>query len=151
MQKHRKRSVLFIVLGAGLLVFLLIQLVPFGKDHRNPPVTGEPKWNSPQTRALLKRGCFDCHSNETVYPWYASIAPSSWLLQFDIQEARGNMNFSEWSAEIDGTLMSNLIVKVVKAGSMPPPQYLLMHPEARFTAAEKEELILGVLDTLVKK
>ena len=71
------------VLGFGLLavvgLFVLIQLAPFGRNHTNPPVVQEPSWDSAETRALAKRACFDCHSNETVWPWYSNIAPVSWL------------------------------------------------------------------------
>ena len=64
----------FVIVIVG---FLAIQLVPYGRTHTNPPVTAEPAWDSPQTRALAVRACFDCHSNETVWPWYTSIAPIS--------------------------------------------------------------------------
>ena len=71
------------VLGGGLLaiggLFVLIQLVRFGRNHTNPPVAQEPSWDSTETRALAERACFDCHSNETVWPWYSNIAPVSWL------------------------------------------------------------------------
>ncbi len=77
-----------------MLVLLLIQLIPV--DKSNPPVVSEPTWDSPQTRALAKDACFDCHSNETVWPWYAKIAPSSWLLAQDVDEGRSALNFSEW-------------------------------------------------------
>ena len=151
MNKQKILRLLMILVGAGLAVFILIQLVPYGKTHSNPPVTGEPKWDSPQTRAMVKRACFDCHSNETVYPWYASIAPSSWLLQFDIDRARANMNFSEWSAGIDGTIMANDIEKVLRRDEMPPIQYRLIHPEARLSDAEKTALINGLRASLAKK
>ena len=61
-----------------LAAVVVMQLVPYGRDHSNPPVTAEPNWDSPETRALFKRACFDCHSNETVWPWYAYVAPFSW-------------------------------------------------------------------------
>lgn len=63
-----KTSVRLIILGAAVLVLVgfLIQLIPYGRDHSNPPVLQEPQWDSPQTRAIAKRACFDCHSNETA-------------------------------------------------------------------------------------
>jgi hypothetical protein len=64
-----------ILLGAVAL-FALIQVVPYGRSHTNPPVQSEPKWDSPQTRALAVRACYDCHSNETTWPWYTNVAPS---------------------------------------------------------------------------
>jgi len=65
----------------GVLVGLLvvIQFVPYGRAHTNPPVAQEPIWDSPQTRELARRACFDCHSNETMWPWYSNIAPISWI------------------------------------------------------------------------
>src|SRR5574340_945670 len=80
-----------VVIVATLVVlagFLLIQLVPYGRNHTNPPVTGEPRWDSPQTRALAARACFDCHSNETKWRWYSNIAPISWLIQRDVDSGR---------------------------------------------------------------
>ena len=64
-------------------VLLIIQFVPYGRDHTNPPVIAEPAWDSPQTRALFFRACADCHSNETKWPWYSTIAPASWLITRD--------------------------------------------------------------------
>src|SRR5690348_9189375 len=83
--------------GLGLfLVMLVIQLVPYGHDRVNPPVTAEPAWDSPETRALAKQACFDCHSNETEWPAYSKVAPVSWLIQHDVTEGRSKLNFSEW-------------------------------------------------------
>ena len=81
---------------ALVLLALLIQLIPYGRDHTNPPVMQEPQWDSPQTRALTKRACFDCHSNETVWPWYSNVAPVSWLIYRDVSKGREHFNFSEW-------------------------------------------------------
>ena len=72
------------VLKWMLLTAILIQLIPFGRVHTNPPKAGEPAWNSPSTRELVRRTCFDCHSNETTWPWYSNVAPASWLLQRDV-------------------------------------------------------------------
>src|SRR5919112_1245512 len=79
----------------GLL--LLIQVIPYGHAHTNPPDTGEPQWDSPRTRELVVQACYDCHSNHTVYPWYANIAPTSWLTQHDIDTARSYLNFTDWA------------------------------------------------------
>jgi mono/diheme cytochrome c family protein len=65
------------------VAFVGIQLVPYGRAHTNPPIAGEPAWDAPATRALAKQACFDCHSHETEWPAYASIAPVSWLVQHD--------------------------------------------------------------------
>jgi hypothetical protein len=133
-----------IVVSIGLVVFVLLQFVPLGRDHTNPSVVQEPQWDSPQTRATMKRACFDCHSNETVWPWYSNIAPISWLLQKDVDEGREKINFSEWD-ETDNDIDDIYIM--VKSGKMPLPQYLMMHPEAKFTPEETQVLLAGILAT----
>jgi hypothetical protein len=91
------RTLVLSIVGVVVL-FGLIQLVPYGRDHTNPPVVAEPAWDSPQTRALAVRACFDCHSNETVWPWYSNVAPASWLVQRDVDDGRRRLNWSEWSS-----------------------------------------------------
>ena len=129
--------VLTVLFGVGVLGFLAIQLIPV--DRTNPPVVREPNWNSPQTRALVKRACFDCHSNETVWPWYTNVAPVSWLAAHDVQEGRAALNYSEWQPN-----QENEAVEAVLAGKMPMPIYLAIHPEARLTQAETQALIAGL-------
>ena len=72
--------------AAALVAALAIQVVPYGRDQVNPPVRMEPAWDSPQTRDLARRACFDCHSNETEWPPYSRVAPASWILQRDVTE-----------------------------------------------------------------
>ncbi len=83
--------------GAGIVVglLLLIQLVPYGRDHSNPPVTGTPQWDSPRTEALFSDACGACHSNLTTWPWDSNVAPASWLIQRDVDEGRAILNVSE--------------------------------------------------------
>jgi hypothetical protein len=129
----------------GVVLFILIQFVPYGHNLDNPAPRVEPKWDSEQTKALVRRACFDCHSNETAYPWYARIAPSSWLLQKDVTEARSAMNFSDWE---NANLSADQIIRQVEAGRMPPLTYGMMHPEARFSDIEKQQFIEGIRATL---
>ena len=138
-----KRIVLWIVAGAFVL-FLLIQLVPYGKQHTNPQVVQEPNWDSSQTRELAVRACFDCHSNETVWPWYSKIAPVSWLIQNDVDEGRRRLNFSDWSRVREPFEM----VETVTEGRMPPPQYFITRPAARLTQAERNALATGLQATV---
>ena len=128
---------------ALLVGFVLMQLVPYGRNHTNPAVIQEPDWDSPETRLLAQRACFDCHSNETVWPWYSNVAPMSWLVQRDVDEGREKLNFSEWGRfdEIDE------IAEVVMEGEMPPAQFLITHPEARLTQTEKQALAAGLMKT----
>jgi len=137
------RRVLLLVVAVLAAAFLLIQFVPYGRAHDNPPVISEPNWDSPQTREVAQRACFDCHSNETVWPWYSNIAPVSWLVQHDTDEGRLKVNFSEWGQGNEGEEAEELS-KSVMDGEMPIPVYLITHPEARLTDAERAALVDGL-------
>ena len=126
---------------ALVAVFLLIQAVPYGRAHTNPPGRVEPAWASPAVRALAVRACFDCHSNESRWPWYANVAPMSWLIQHDVDEGREHLNFSEWDRP---QRHARDAAEEVEEGEMPPAVYLPLHPEARLSAAEKAELVAGL-------
>jgi mono/diheme cytochrome c family protein len=142
------KRLLLLVLAAVLVVVLLfglMQLVPFGRNHTNPPVAQEPAWDSPRTRELAVRACFDCHSNETTWPWYSSIAPVSWLVQRDVQEGRRELNFSTWGQQRERV---REIGETVREGEMPPFFYVWMHPAAKLTAQEASELAQGLEATV---
>lgn len=133
-------------IGIGLLTVLLaIQLVPYGRDHGNPPLRNEPAWDSPATRALAKRACFDCHSNETEWPAYASIAPASWLVQHDVDEGRAVLNLSEWQRPQEEAAGAP---EELLEGEMPPAAYRLMHGHARLSAPERDQLAQGLSKTM---
>jgi hypothetical protein len=133
-----KRWTLIIV--AALIV---IQIPPL-LFETNPPVIAEPQWVNPQTRALAQRACFDCHSNETVWPWYSRIAPPSWLVALDVFRGRRHLNFSEWGTASAETRGLSEAVRQIQRGSMPPDNYLLLHPGAALSVAEKQQLIDGL-------
>ena len=97
------------------------------------------------TRVLAVRACFDCHSSETVWPWYSKIAPASWLLSKDVTEARNVFSFSSWKS---GDISPERAARVVREREMPPSRYLMLHPEARLADAEIEALALGFLQSL---
>lgn len=126
--------------GLGSLVLLAaIQLVPI--DRSNPPVTADIQ-APPAVESILRRACYDCHSNETVWPWYSRIAPISWLIAFDTREGREHLNFSTWEALPAGE-KSKLIKetrKTIEEGEMPPWTYLLNHAEAKLSGAERDRL-----------
>jgi len=139
-------------IGIAIAGFIVLQLVPYGRSHNNPPVTAEPQWGSSQTRSLAQRACFDCHSNQTTWPWYSNVAPASWLIQHDVEEGRATMNLSEWGAgpvirserergerQADAREISEVILR----GQMPPAQYLLLHPDANLSQAERDQLAQG--------
>ena len=120
----------------------LMQLLPIAKDLTNPPVLQEPAWDSPQTRDLTRRACFDCHSNETVWPWYSQIAPLSWMIAQDVFGARATFKCSEGVP--DPNLTPQEIHAIVEEGEMPPGLYLLSHPGARLSLAEIRLLADGL-------
>ncbi len=136
-------------LVGGAIALAAIQLIPYGKNHNNPPVSGEPKWDSPRTIELFDRACKDCHSNKTVWPWYSSVAPISWLTQIDVSLGRDGFNVSEWGRpeENEGEKAAG----EVRKGKMPPFIYLPAHKEAKLNAAEKQELVNGLVATFGDK
>ena len=133
-----KRWLLYAVV-AVLVVFVIIQLVPYGRNHNNPPVVQEPAWDSLQTQELVSAACADCHSNQTIWPWYSNIAPVSWLVQRDVEEGRSRINFSEMNRRQE----TDDLIEIVQSGEMPPLQYTLIHGNARLTDAQREQLIVG--------
>ncbi len=135
-QRHLPR-----VLGVLGLLFVVAQLVPYGRDHANPKVTKEPAWDSPQTRELARRACFDCHSNLSRWPWYSNIAPVSWLVESDVHEARHKLNFSEFDKP---QRKASDAIDEVREGGMPLWFYTMMHGEAQLSPAEHEALIKGL-------
>jgi hypothetical protein len=139
------KKIILIVVIIALGGFLLLQLVPFGRNHTNPPIVQEPKWDSPATRELAVRACFDCHSNETVWPWYSNIAPVSWLVAQDTYEGRDNLNFSDWQP---GDMDLDEIRAVLERGKMPPSKYTMIHAGARLTDAERQQLLQGLEKSL---
>ncbi|MEZ5991593.1 MAG: heme-binding domain-containing protein [Planctomycetota bacterium] len=147
-EKKKKRRFVKPVLLGLLVLAAVIQLVPYGRDHSNPPVTGEPQWDSATTRDLAKRTCYDCHSNETDWPWYSNVAPVSWLVQRDVDEGRSKLNFSEWDRK---QKHADEAAEEVRDGEMPLWIYLPTHPEARLTEAEKQQLITGLEATFGKE
>ena len=128
-----------------VLAFVAVQFVPYGRDHVNPPVGAEPSWDSPDTRALAKEACFDCHSNETDWPAYSRVAPISWLIQRDVSEGRAALNFSEWQRPQEEATEA---AEEVLEGEMPLQMYRLMHAHARLSAADRERLARGLDGTL---
>lgn len=127
---------------AGLVA--VAQLVPFGREHTNPPLGKSPDWDSDATHDLVKRACFDCHSNETTWPWYSNVAPMSWLVQRDVDRGRDVLNFSTMQIKQRKTSLAS---EEVENGHMPPWFYLPLHPRAQLTAAEKKALVDGLDNT----
>jgi mono/diheme cytochrome c family protein len=134
------------ILLAGLAGLLLIQLVPYGVD--NPPARDEPAWDSPQTRELAVRACYDCHSNETELLWFEHAAPIKWYVANHVREGRAALNFSEWST--DPGHEADDAAEVVEDGSMPPGAYTAfgLHGDAELSDAEVAALVAGLERTI---
>lgn len=122
-----------------ILILVLIQLAPV--ERTNPPV--EKEITAPgNVMGILRKACYDCHSNRTKWPWYSTFAPVSWLLVSDVTEGRAELNFTTWNRYPAKKLaaLPKKIWEEVQEGEMPPLAYRLMHPEARLSAEEKELL-----------
>lgn len=144
MAKKPRKKIIAALLIAGIILFVSIQFIPSSLSHHNPPVTGEPQWNSAETRATFFKACADCHSNETRFPWYSTVAPVSWLVDDDVQSGRKHFNISEWDQR---RWNGDEAAEEVRHGSMPPGLFLLMHPDANLKAAEKKKFIEGLTST----
>lgn len=129
---------------AAVALAILVQIVPYGRGHANPPTTKEPAWDSARTRTLALRACGDCHSNLTSWPVYSNVAPISWLVQRDVDDGRATLNFSTW----DRPQRTHDIVEVIADGSMPPWYYTPLHPRADLSAADRAALVQGLRATL---
>ena len=142
------RRITLIVVGVIVVVFVLFQIIPWGNlvpafARTNPPVERQIQWDSPQTEQLMRTACFDCHSNETVWPWYAQIAPVSWLVAKDVNEGRKEFNLSATRTELEGDEM----IEQIERGAMPLPIYTVMHPDANLNDQQKADLIAGIRAT----
>ncbi|MDC0585078.1 heme-binding domain-containing protein [Planctomycetota bacterium] len=142
--KIRTKRILRWLVGVLALGAILIQFVPV--DRTNPPVTSEIQV-SVEVGAVLKRACYDCHSNETEWPWYSRVAPISWLIAHDVREGRKALNFSTW-----GELGSDSRVEMlaesweeVEEDEMPPWFYIAPHQDARLTTKDKAVLRVWAL------
>jgi hypothetical protein len=122
-----------------ILILGLAQLIPVART--NPPIETEIPVD-PEIRQILRRSCYDCHSNQTRWPWYARVAPASWLVARDVKHARKHMNFSTWNAyeAKERAHKFEEIEEEIHEGAMPLWYYLPLHPEARLSDEDKESL-----------
>jgi hypothetical protein len=135
------------ILGGFTLLLIAIQFVP----NELPPVTKENTGDiiksglvSQDVALLLKTSCYSCHSNETEYPWYSYVAPSSWLVVRDVRKGREELNFSNWSDYDMRRMLSKLedIGTEVGEGNMPMPIYTLIHSSAKLTDEQRQLIVL---------
>jgi hypothetical protein len=135
------RRVVVRVVLVGLVLFALAQLVPYGWWHENPPVVQDAPWPDADSATLARGACYDCHSNETEWPAYSYVAPTSWLVRSDVEGGRHELNFSRWD-EDDGE--ADDAAETLLEGTMPPRQYQLMHPAARLSDEEVDRLVAAL-------
>lgn len=134
-----------IALTAAAALLAALQLVPYGHGRTHPPDGAQVSWDTPGTRALAERACFDCHSNHTRWPWYARLAPVSWRIQHHVDEGRSAINFTAFAPGAGETgEAAGEAGETVTKGEMPPADYLLLHPEARLSPAERQALAAGL-------
>jgi hypothetical protein len=133
------KKVVLGTIAVGLLALGVSQLVPI--DRTNPPVEEDIPAPS-EVKAILKRACYDCHSNETVWPWYSRVAPVSWLVAWDVQEGREELNFSTWNRYSAKQRVKKIKEswEEIEEGEMPPWFYVPLHPEARLANQERDRL-----------
>jgi len=135
------------MLLTGAALFVVLQLIPVF-PRTNPTVAAATSIYSqveipPEMDAILKRSCWNCHSNDTQWPWYSYVAPASWLIARDVEKAREIMNFSSWTEQAGKKLqlavgMLAASCADVNVGRMPKPEYVFLHSEAMLNEAEKK-------------
>lgn len=133
-----RKTIVRLLVALGIVIAAL-QFVP--ARLTNPPVPADLQAN-PQVKAALWRSCYNCHSNETSWPWYARVAPASWIVTHDVAEARSRFNFSDWGtyAVARQERRATECAEEAEQHGMPPALYLIMHPDARLSAEETRTL-----------
>jgi len=121
------------------IIVVGIQFIPV--DRTNPPITQEIVAPT-NVLSILKTSCYDCHSNETNWPWYSYVAPVSFLISGDVENGRKRVNFSEWDKydEKKKEKKMGAMIEAVEEGAMPLPKYLITHSEAKMNP-EKIKLL----------
>jgi hypothetical protein len=125
--------IIIIALILGLLIVQAIRV-----ERSNPPVQSDLV-AKPEIKTLLRGACYNCHSNQTRWPWYAYVAPASWLAAHDVREGRENLNFSEWgtlSIKSQSRELEKIAHRVIE-GEMPPWYYTMVHREGRLTMTNR--------------
>lgn len=139
-KRSKLRSIVRTAIGVFVIMLFGIQLIPV--DRSNPPVS-QVVDATPEVMNILKRACFDCHSNEVVWPWYSKVAPVSWLIAKDVREGREHINFSTWD-EYDAEDRAEILEEMweeVEEGEMPLWFYTPLHPEAKLSEQDLSVLM----------
>ena len=141
-RRHSARHYIAVGTLALLGLLLVIQLIPYGRDHTNPAPTKQVALATANQRELFSNACQDCHSYNTDWLWYTNVAPVSWLVQSDVDGGREVLNLSAWDHPQPEL---GEVVEAIQGGGMPPTQYWLSpyHWNAKLSDAEKRQLIAG--------
>ena len=142
MNKARVKMVIF-----ALVAFLIV--IQFVQPHRtNPPVIPSKALAvhvtvPDEVQSTLMRACGDCHTNQTIWPWYSHVAPLSWMITDDVNQGRRHMNFQDWEAQESPKQATDHLVDICKEArekGMPPFSYRLVHKNSRLTPQELDAL-----------
>lgn len=141
--KQKKGRLILLLL---LLVFIGLQFIPVTLPENSVDLSSdllELEEVTGEVAHLLKAGCYDCHSNAVHYPWYSYVAPVSWLVARDVRVGKGELNFSDWAGMTPSKQIRMLsdVAEEVESEVMPLPIYPPLHPEARFTDAQRQQII----------
>jgi Haem-binding domain len=132
----------WIVRGSVIFLPLLAAIQFFPVERANPPVESEIAAPA-EVKTILRRSCYDCHSNETTWPWYARVAPVSWLIANDVREGRRELNFSVWNKFTGGRRARKFkeIVEQLEQNKMPQWYYIVLHPDAKLSTGDKAIIV----------
>ena len=135
-----------IILGVILLIIIVVQIIPVDRPETSDDKSKDLITNNdlPENIALmLKTSCYDCHSNQTIYPWYANVAPVSWLVIRDVKLGREELNFSNWEnySKMDKAKLLDDILEEVEEAEMPMPIYFITHSDAKLSEQDRAELV----------
>jgi hypothetical protein len=140
------------ILAGAIVLFGVIQLIPVNRT--NPPVVDNVVFADPAAERIARIACYDCHTNDNTWPWYSYVAPVSWVVIDHVNEGRSELNFSDVAgmmtneeSEERGEIAQEAI-ETIQEGEMPPAYYLLTHPQAKLSAADKATLIAGLQQAL---
>lgn len=127
----------------GLVALALVVMQLFPVERSNPPEMGPLAIHDPVVADIVDRACADCHTHSTTWPWYSRVAPVSWWLSNHVEEGREHLNFSVWAGQEASRQDHKLeeVVEYVEDREMPLRSYMLGHPEARITDAERQALV----------
>jgi hypothetical protein len=133
------KKMVFRIILLLLVAFGVIQFIPI--DRSNPPVEAEIP-APPEVQTVLQSACYDCHSNETTWPWYSHIAPISWLVAHDVHAGRDDLNFSTWNRYSTKQQVEKLkeTLEEIEEGEMPPWFYLAVHRDIELSARDRDVL-----------